>query len=152
MDILKISSKERIVQQIHPGNVYLKENKIDSEHEYYLPVEIGGLGSGELMSQTRLRHIVFPQFIDGNEKIAFIEKITGEEARVRLTENVRLNPEKYCGFMKEFYSLPDPGYVNSKIELLCQSINFYYLYQTFNAIELGANQVRKAVGGGSGTM
>jgi hypothetical protein len=96
------------------------------------------------MSETKLKVIIFPKFIDKVEEIA-LKRLDKAEAIKYLKENIEIKPDKHSNFLENYFNIPSIEDLYKKMEYIADKIPCYELHQMFEHIDAGAKLVRNLV-------
>ena len=129
----------------HPSNRYAELNATGEAASpslgvYFFPKEIAFAAGGGIESELPLSMIVFPKFTGREGQQARLDRLHPAEALELLMQNQEMYPEKYCGFLREYFRQMDTD-VNERLGLLSREIPCYRLLQTFDALDAGSRQI-----------
>jgi hypothetical protein len=148
IDILKDypgNSIKIISTLCHPRHsVNNSSNKELSDVTFFLPSEISRIFNCDVMSETKLKVIIFPKFIDKVEEIA-LKRLDKAEAIKYLKENIEIKPDKHSNFLENYFNIPSIEDLYKKMEYIADKIPCYELHQMFEHIDAGAKLVRNLV-------
>ena len=143
ISMMGMKNEHHFSNESHPSNVYLRENGCNSENEYFFPIEISRLGNVDIIPKAELKIVIFTEFDENVRGIPEIMELETEVMKKKLLENFRVEPEKYCAFLREYFEIPNEKIILKKIDILCNSIKAYKIKQSFNQLDKTSKCIRE---------